>query len=264
MGWEPDFVEDGDSATAAATNALLDSAESWVNDIERAGIKRGAFNHFFPPVTGLLPATGTYTVDENLTIQNYLESTFAPSMTYTTFGADGGSDSTGVYTGDRSILGHPDSGSLNPGMLTLPGSGFRVGMDNGDRVGAILVMLNAELKDYVKGGTPTVLYVMFCLQFRLNGAGTWFTIDSSERFVDCLARKIDSADVTEDVAIDCPIACLITEAMVEAVGTAASDLVSHIRAMTSIYRVGGTSATTVNIYHWNLTALPLHAQYTAV
>lgn len=264
MAWEPTFVEDGDSATALRINTALNDAEAWINDLGAAGIRRGAFNHFFPPPTGVLPTTSTWAVYESSAVARYTKGTFLGSVTYTTYGADGGSSNAGdLGAGDRAVIGHVTArGVANPAQVSLSGGGWRVGMNNGDRVGAVLCLLNVEIRDFFKGaGVPTFMWVMVCLQFRLNGSGTWYTIDSSERFCSMFDRKLDHASTTEMVEIDLPVAAVITETMVDAVGNPATDKVSDVRAVCSMWsNTDNTSWFELN--QWNISVLPVHCDIT--
>lgn len=266
MAWEPNFIEDGDAATAVRINNIMDDAEAWVNDIGPEGLRRGTFNHFFPPPTGVMPTTGNYRVYESSSLARYTKGVFLGSVTYTTYGADGGSSNAGdLGAGDRAVIGHVTArGIANPCQVSMPGGGFKIGMGNGDRVAGILCTLNVEVSDFNKGaGVPTYMWIMVCLQFRLNGAGTWYTIDSSERFCSMFDRKLTHSSTDEKVEIDIPVAAFITEAMVEAVGTAATDKVSDVRAVCSMY--SNTDNTSwFDLGQWFLSAIPVHADVTEV
>jgi hypothetical protein len=255
MPWEPDFIEDGDAATAAQVNALLGGAETWVNDLGSGAMRRGAFNHF-TSMSLVSLVSGPFTVVRDNGPHLYSRATFGGSLDYTTFGANNGSDTTAVYTGDRTLIGHPDSVGLGgnfPARLTFSDP-VKLGMDNGSRVGGLLLLCNVELERFAAGGA-TDLELMVCLQFKCTGNANWFTIDRTERFCH-IPTHVDS---TERPYIDIPIVTVLTQVDLDAAGfDPSTDTVASVRAMLSLYGSTGTSTVTLN--RWRLTGLPLHCE----
>src|SRR5687768_6285136 len=195
MPWEPDLIEDGEAATAARINGVFTDASDYVNDLDRAGLRRHCFNHYhaYQVITEVPADDLTFEGDSGYHV--YTIATFGASLTYAAFGQDGGSSSgADIGSGDRVIVGHPsETGSYSGSGCVInlnSGTGYKVGMANGERCGAILCMFNCEIVKATRGDA-TDFEIMFCLQYRLNGAGTWFTIGESERFVSYTDHVLD-------------------------------------------------------------------------
>lgn len=278
MAWNPDYIEDGDAATAASVNSRLQDAVTWLSDITSSGLRRGAFNHFHAGCL-LQPNSAGYTVynNEDGNLITYTHTVFTNSIHYSSHGAANGSSTGGdLGTGDRAIVGHPSNTSGYTGdtaQIDFPGSGIHVGMSNGDRCAAILLMFNcnvyiAEPDNGVPSPTELFAAVVFCIQYRLKNAGNWVTIQRTERFVSVEDHKSvsDGSQPTEEINFDVPITTLLTETIVNAtpgiVGNASTNPVTNIRAMVTTYQfnAGGGTTSEVTITNFRLTALPLLAE----
>lgn len=263
MPWEPTPLEDGDTANAASINSRLQGAQTWLRDVTRTGVRRGAFNHFHAPIMFPGPNFTPYTARGDHGQHDYEYVTFTTSLEYNAYGQDGGSDAAGnIGSGDRALIGHESqTGAYNgpEALIELDDDGLRVGMANGDRCGAILCMFNCQIVRMISNDiTPnTDLQSVFCLQFQLNGAGTWYTIDDTESFESYADHIIDPGS-GEDCDLDVPIATLITKELVDAVGDSSTDYVTGVRAMVTLHSpIAGDSIT---LERWNLSVIPLHAQ----
>lgn len=82
-----------------------------------------------------------------------------------------------------------------------------LGMANADRIGAMLVLLNAHFIQTTNVPPPPVSFPMICLQFQ-TAAGIWTTLPWTER-LQSLRRSIDPADILTNQ--DISIATLLTE-----------------------------------------------------
>lgn len=264
MTWDPTLLEDGDPATASGVNDIMGQAESHLNALDRDSIRGGAlgpdhadslFHRFKPIVIGHEGEHITYSLG-----------VFGTSIQYTTFGADDGTESPGVYTGDRAVLGHPDCPLYTGGRARIafggysPTNGFKIGMDAGDRISSMLIMLNAELVAVdTNSGAVADAAIMVCLQYRLNSSGTWYTIDNSERFVSVYDHRVTDNNDVEDMNFDFPIACLITPSMIDSVGDHLVDELTEVRAMVSFYSTAALPVGCGFTFHqWSMTALPLY------
>lgn len=239
MAWAPDFLEDGDTASAASINSRLLGAQSELNTIGRDNIRRGAINFDMAPRPSPF---GPYTIGGGDDGEHtYPRSTFGASLDYTTFGADGGSRLTGVYTGDRILVGHPDHGgaSATPeAVLTLNGgTGIRLGFGSGDLCTGLLVLFNANVKRVgFSAPAPAGLEVMFCIQYKSSGSATWFTVPSSERFVSRSDHVVDATSTTERMDIDVPIVCWLDDDNLDGDGLNPATMpVTHVAALSLIH-----------------------------
>ena len=261
MPWEPDFIEDGSVGSAASVNDPLEAAQVWINDLEREGIANGAFNYLqaYQVLTETKSTGFTKTGDDGLHTYNF--GTFGASITYGGYGLDGGSSVAGVYTGDRTVVGHPDqSGPYGQGKaeITFDGSGLKVGMENGERCAGILVLFNCVVQVYtVADYAVSDPVIMFCIQYKLSGDATWRTIDESEAHASLHDHRIIDSTATELIGLDIPIATLITEATVDEHGDPATQRVTGVRAMFSLG--GAIAGHSVSMGRFRLSALPLHA-----
>lgn len=266
MAWEPDFYDDGDAADAGGLNARLNDLRVWVNDLTRAGLRRGTFNRFHAAQVlkaSVNPLSKAYSGNVDMV---YNTTTFNPSMTFAAAGANGGSDTAGVFVGDRSVVGHPSCPGYLGGKceLTFDGAGYRLGMTNGDRVAAILLMFNVQTL-FINEGAPApapppgqVLRVFFCLQFKSNAAADWRTIDRTERYYGHDAHAISRAAATEKLDFDTSIGCLLVPQDMTDEGFANTNFVTGVRAMVSLVDHGTDAVLTLR--RFNLSAWPLHAK----
>ena len=262
MGWSPDYIEDGEDADAASMTDRFDDAKAWIDDIERDGIARGAFNHFQAHMVLTEEKQTGFTKAVDGGLHNYARAVFGTSFQYNAYGDDGGTMTSGSFTGDRIIVGHPDGTGIgtavgNQAVLFIADGGLLVGMDNGDRCGGILVLFNVEVFDYTFGDSAGAVDIMFCVQYKLDSSATWFTVDESESFMSVNDHKIDPLDAGEDIEIDVPIVTLITEATVDENGNPATDKVQAIRVMFSV--VNSQAGDVLTLSRWNLSVLPMHA-----
>jgi hypothetical protein len=274
MAWEPDFVEDGATATAAYLNNLFGRAQSWINNVNRAGIRRGAFNHHHAPTIGPLSAVGTYTTYADLPahgIHTYDRTlaTFGVCTTYTgaggTYGTNGVSETNAtIGTNNRAIVGHPNAtGGYTGGTakLTMPGSGFLLGMARGDRCAGILIEFNVDVRSFTSDAASTP-WAMFALHYEINGGGGWKTIDQSEMGLSLHDHVPVLPD--SDVDLDVPLTAFLSAATLSANGdNPAVDRVTAICASLSLWDAASVAPEpSITLASWNLTALPLHAQLT--
>lgn len=268
MTWNPTPLEDGDAATAASINDRLTGARDWINDLDGNAIRRGAFNRYH--AGKLLPSAtiAQLTASGDHGYMVYDRATFGVSMNYTALGTNDGTETAASYTGDRAIIGHPDAaaaGSPYSGglaKLTMPLGGYRIGMDAGDRVCGILCRSNVQVRKMVRGAAGTNMEVMVCWQFRLNSAGTWWTIPETESFVSFTDHVISDTSAIELMDIDIPIANVLYPITVSAIaGGSSTDRVSHFRMMCSMVNsVAAGPASQLWIHRWNMSAIPFHAK----
>ena len=258
MAWEPDLIEDGDAATAASVNDRLDSYSTWVSALGRAAFRRGCFGmehggsvfeRSLAPL--ILSSEGQH--------QRYLYGTFGTSMAYSAFGADGGTETAGSYTGDRAVVGHPDcpgyTGARARHVLNS-GTGYKIGMDSGDRIEALLCLFNCQVFNIDDGANVRNMEVMLCLQIQIDG--TWWTLDGTESFVSVDDHKLDPTSTNEPLDIDVPIATLVSELTISELGYGPDDPVTGVRAMVSLR--GAVASTEVSLSRWSLSVLPLYAE----
>lgn len=265
MPWSPDYLEDGSSADASSVNTPLAGAQTWLQDITADGLRRGTFNRYHAGCL-LTPNGAGYTVKSTSGVCTYTRAVFGASIDYAAYGTDGGSATGGdLGAGDRSILGHPSntSGYAGPSaLITFPGSGIKVGVTNGSMCAGILLMLNAEIVNadinFGPSPIPVEAGIMCCFQYKLSGSATWYTLDRSERFMNVYDHVTGSGSMTEVMDLDIPITSFLSEAVVEADGTASTDYVQQVRAMVSSFSFFAGSEFTIN--RWRLTAVPLLAQ----
>lgn len=266
MAWEPDYLEDGDDATAASVNTPLTAAQGWLGAITAPGLRRGAFNRYHAGCL-LTPNSAGYTVKSDLSgVMTYTRVVFGASINYAAFGTDGGSATGGTLgTGDRAIVGHPSNtgGYTGPtANITFPGLGIKVGVTNGSMCAGILLMFNAEIVNadinFGPSPIPVEASVVFCLQYKLSSSATWFTLDRSERFMNVFDHVTGSGSMTEVQDLDTPITSFLSETIVEADGTASTDYVTGVRAMVTSFSFFAGSSFTLN--RFRLTAIPMLAQ----
>lgn len=265
MTWNPTPIEDGDLADADSVNDQLDGASTSINDLTDVSLRRGAFNHFH--ATNLYPSGTPITISGDDGQMVYTFGTFGVSVDYASWGASGGTETAASYTGDRAIVGHPDAAAAGTpytgpmAKLTMPGFGFKLGMAQGERVAGIELRSNVQIRKMVLGTAATGdLEAMVCLQFQIDGAGSWHTIRRTESFVSFSDHVLDDTSATELLDIDVPIACFMDGADITAAGgSIAVDRVTGFRMMTSIVNPSG-AACALHIHRWRLSALPLHAK----
>lgn len=260
MTWDPQLHTDGETTTGTALDRELEAARDYINDIDDVALRDGTFNRHHAG-TVLRNLTGNTAVTDGSGSHTYDETAQGGSLTYSSFGNNtgrGGADPAG--TGDRVIIGQNDSGPYTGGdaLITFPGSGYYCGMTNGsepDNCAGIEVLLNVEIIDIVLAGA-TGAEVMTCIQYQLNGT-TWYTLDESERFWDVDSKRTPGN--TDPLRIDASYRGLIAAAEVGENGTPASDRVTAIRAMVSLYATAGGGSMELTLGEWNLTALAWRA-----
>lgn len=267
MPWNPDMPEDGDPATAASLNTLFDSSQTWLGSITRAGLRRGTFNRFHA-ASVINNSFGLSVFGEGI-IQQYDFATFGNSVDLISWGHDGGSGDAGdIGTADRAVVGHESCGispAPSPAVITFAGSGFHIGMDNGDRVAFVLVMFNCEVLDEdskVFPFDPSVA-LSFSIQYEMNASGTWNTIARSERWVSLTDHISDPNSEGEVLYYDVPISVAIGTALVAADGfNNAVDKITAVRAMVTAYRFNNApgSGAYFNLGNFRLTAIPIMAE----
>lgn len=260
MPWEPDYIEDGEAASAASVNDRFDDAKAWIDELGRTSTRRGAFNHYhaWSPLTELDPAALTLVADDGE--HTYDVATFGASLTYTTYGADGGADDVpSIGSGDRTLVGHPSqTGAGTPPECVITFTEpYKVGMAEGDRVGGILLVLNMQVLKFDRNDASP-LSVMFCFQYLLDSGATWYTIDVSERILSHGDHVLDSTDADEIVDFDVPIATVLTKEVVDEHGDHNADSVEAVRVMLSL--VGPNPSSSVTLERFTFSALPLHAE----
>jgi hypothetical protein len=260
MAFEPNFFEDGDDADAAGLNSRFADAQAWVDDINRAGCRRGAFNHYhaWTPIAEGLAAVCTVSYDG--IDHTYSRTTFLASVNYTTYGADGGADDVpSIGTGDRTLIGHPSAtGAGNPPECVVTFSQpYKMPMSRGDRTAGILCLYNVQVLK-VSRNDATDMHIMICIQYELNSSGVWYTVDESERILSHNDHVLDPVSTTEYLDFDIPIMTLLTAATVDEHGDHLVDGVSAVRAMVSL--VDSNPASSVTLGQFTLTALPIHAE----
>lgn len=263
--WSPTYLDDGDEANANSVKNLLDGARLSFNDIEADQLRRGCFNR--ENAGSFLSNFGeTYSVKGDHGRHTYTRTVFGTSLAYSSYGADGGTETAGSYTGDRVCIGHPDATGPYSGPLAkvLYVNPVKVGMENGERCGAIRCMFNVHVQNVVignSGGQP-----MFCLQYftvdenNLFPSG-WFTIPITERLISPPTMMIGYTDTDEDIDFNVPIRCLITPSVLSADGQdPATRRVAGVRAMVSVYT--SNAGDIISLNRWTLTAIPLHGPVT--
>lgn len=262
--WNPSPIDDGDDASAASVNNRLSGARDWINDLTAASLRRGCFNP--DQAASMLAQTSSFTATSgNQGSCLYTTATFGDSITWNSYGFDGGAETAPeVGTEDRSIIGHPTAaaaGTYTGGVckVTMPGSGYRVGYTNGSRVTGILCRLNCEVRRIIRGAAGTGIQAMVCVQYQVDGAGTWWTVPESESFVTSDDHMLDSTSTTEKIRIDVPIATLILPSTLTADGlTPGTNRVTGVRGMVSL--VNGAADSQLEIHEWVLSAAPIRGK----
>lgn len=257
--WNPEFPHDGETPGAISLNLIFSEARDFINDIDRNALRRGALNiDLAPPIfLGDHPVSVWHDGDASGALV-YDRATFGNSVVYTTHGANGGSDSVPTLgSGDRSIIGHPSSNAFAaPACQVNINNGAGALLDNNgtDRVQAILIFMNVEVKNIRNdAGSPGV---MTCIQFRVNGAGTWYTIGKTEHIANRNSHKIVENSAIEGMWYDLPtVTLLYAHNLTEKGLDPTTDLVSNIRGMTSINNPAAASILEINRYR--LTAIPI-------
>lgn len=261
MPWSPEMLSDGETPGVTKINTLFTGFRTYVNGLDRDALKLGALNVDQTPT--IIPTGNPVFVahnDDNS--HTYLDTTFTTSLRYTTHGANGGTETSGSYTGDRAIIGHPDvgGGSTPPkAKVTLnSGTGYLVGNNGSDKVSGILAFFNVDVVNIINSTTDCD--AMVCLQFKHSGSATWWTLPKTERFVSKNDHKIISNAALEGMWVDVPIRTFIGADQVTAVGgTPATHRVTDIRAMCSLKNgIAGTAV--LHLGSFRLSAVPLLAQ----
>lgn len=262
MSWSPNFIEDGETPGVSNINTLFTGFRTYVNSLDRSALRLGALNVDQTP--SIIKSGEPSVVEHNATdTHSYTDAIFGASIRYTTHGANGGTSTAGLYTGDRLIIGHPDqtnTAAAPAARITLNGgTGYLVGNNGTDKVSFILVMFNVDVVQIIDGSSECD--AMVCLQFKHSGSGTWFTLPKTERFVSKNDHKHSPTDTLERVWVDVPIRTIIGVDQMTAVGgDPAVDEVVGVRAMCSLK--DGSAAAILYLGSYRLTAIPMLAQVT--
>ena len=249
------LLEDGDDADAASMSDQFGAMESAVNSVVGYGInmRRGTFNKAH--AASLFIAEAPTTVSSEGQYQTYDFTTFGSSITYATFGADGGTETTLSYTGDRAIAGHPDCAGYTGSLaeVTFAGVGYRVGQSKGEKTSGILVLWNVELSK-TTNNSVTGLEFMTCIQIKVGTS--WYTIDRTERFLSIDDHKLDTSENDEIISYDVPISTIIVNSDFTALGLSVNSRVLAVRAMVSMK--GCVAGVSFTLHRWTLTAGPIY------
>jgi len=258
MAWNPDFFSDGQQANLLL-NTTLTNARTYVNDLDRLALRRGAFNVDMTP--SIIPSGGNLVVNHSpagANLHSYLAGTFLGSYNYTTYGADGGSTNGGdLGTGDRFLLGHPSQAGAAAApacSITFPASGYKLANNSNSGVQGILLNANIEIADVQDANAN--IRVMFCFQFKIDTSATWWTIRVSERFVSRDDHKISATDTNEYMWYDVPLASLLTASVLQAESGAdpTAVFVTGARVMLSVVNANAVSGVFLNRFRFS--ALP--------
>ncbi len=257
MSWSPSYIVDGSTPGVSNINTIFTSALTYINSLDRYALQRGAVNVDQSPK---ITPSGEPQVVSHFDTQShaYADSVFGVSMRYTTYGAHDGTESAGVYTGDRAIIGHPDATLSNPPKAKITfngGAGWNVGNTGTDLVQGILVAFNVDVVN-IQDMNPTV-FAMICLQFKHSGSGTWYTMPVTERIVSRDDHKINATDTSEGMWYDVPIRTFIGPAELTAAGgLVGTDRITDVRAMCSIGN-GTAEAAILKLGSFRLSSIPI-------
>jgi hypothetical protein len=201
-----------------------------------------------------------WTTDSTAT-HTYSYTTFTTSLTYSGYGSPGGTGSAdSPPSGDRVVVGHPDAGGTvpDPAEFSLNGgTGYKLGFANGDRVTGILVMFNINVRNVVHNEVGD-LYPMFCVQYKVSGDATWYTIPESERFLSRADHLISSVSTSELLDVDVPLATLITADTLADDGHLVTDEVVGVRIMLSV--VNAAAGVRLDLERGNASVMVLAAE----
>jgi len=248
MAWSPDYIDDGDDATAASVNSKFTTAQTWLEDIGSGGLRRGALNHHH---AGQLLVNGSgSTIYGDHGTHTYDGSVIGAPLQYNSFGENG--------SVDRTLVGSPVAYAGPDAQITFSPNIF-VGQANGDHCAAIMVLFNCEVKSSTSGlaSPDRNSAVVFCIQFQLDGAGTWWTLERTERFVSMEDLKFEGG-ANEHLDFDVPIVTMITAADVDHFADSSTDRVSGVRAMVTTSNCD--TDTIVILNRFRLTAFGVNAE----
>lgn len=257
MPWSPSLIVDGETPGVSKINSVFTDGRTYINDLDRQAIRRSALTVHQTPT--IIPSDDVQVVEHYDTqAHSYADATFGVSLRYSALGTHGGSSSTGVYTGDRTLIGHPDATGSNPPEARLTfnsGTGWLVGNNGSDRVQGILLAFNVYVAN-VTDANATV-GVMACLQFKHSGSATWWTMPKTERWVSRDDHKIAPTSTSESLAYDIPIRSWLGADQVTAVGgDPTTDKVTGVRAMCSLFS-GTAGSAVLNLGSFRLSGIPL-------
>lgn len=252
-------IEDGTVIGATTINGMLEDVRDAINGITVASLAIGTFSEWH---AGLLLLSGgasqPFQVDGHHGTHVYSYSVFGTSLAYSSFGANGGTETTASYTGDRVIIGHPDAtgpyvGAGGPLCKITFSSGVRVSGASPDYCTGLLVSLDVEIVHYVREACEEA---MFCIQALVGG--TWYTVANSERFITLKDKQIASG--TEDIGYIVSLRALIdTDTLSLDFGVATTSAIDGIRGMLSLVDAAAASdAITLN--NWNMSFMALRAE----
>lgn len=249
MSWAPSFLVDGQTPGVSTVNTIFTAASTYVNALDRYALRRGALNvHQTPSVIATQGASFPVSASHSgLGVHTYDKATAAGTITYTAFGTDGATD--------RHLIGGPTAGSpITPSaaaQVSITPTQF-VGNNGTDQTQLILVMFDLEVVDVTNSATAAS--VMACLQFQLDGAGTWYTMSKTERWSSRDDHKSSPTDSNEKMWYPIAIRTMIRASTVNAVADATANQVSGIRAMVSSSSAAGAI---IELGSYRLSAIPL-------
>jgi hypothetical protein len=244
-----------DRGLASTMQTPLTEGQTWINDIETDGIKRGCFNHHQAGDAIRGASTGDDEWDGS-NVHTYNVSTFSE---YNAYGDDGGAGSGDTASdGDRWVVGHP---SETTGLYTGPAAevtfspAFQVGIDNEPdatkNCGGVLLFADGEIIT-IDRNSDTDVHVMFCFQILISSSSTWFTIDKTEKFYSFAHNTIG----TENVDLPFQLSTLVTPDTIDTFGTASTDDLEGARLMMSIKRTGANNPS-VTLERFKFTWAPI-------
>lgn len=257
MGWEPDFVTDGDPVTLLQVNTAFNDAKSWIDAIGSTGNRRGTFGRRHAAAILRSPLTAQW--EEGDGSHNYNISVFGDSLTYDGWNGNFASDAfANIGTGDRTMIGHESAtGGYAGGPARVLFGATRIGPDR-DGVGTIVVLGNVHIESMFPGESDT-LEAMICVQYQMNGEATWYTCPTSERFVSFGDHSVGFAG--EKMLFDVPIMTTITEDEIDLFYDPDVDGVTGVRLMVSLVNPAADSLITLE--RWNLSVLPVLCTFEA-
>lgn len=257
MPFEPDFISDGDAASALSVNATFNDAKAWIDALDLGSTRRGAFNHRHAGRT--IRSSGPITAEWRPAVGSkiYSRALFTSSLQYTGWNNNQATDTAlNNPTGDRVVIGHPSAGgagAVEPASIVF--TGYRLG-PNRDLVGCVWVLANVHVESMFQGNGSD-MEVMVCIQFQVNGTN-WRTLTTSERFLSHKDHTLEQAG--ERTFFDIPISALVTPDDLDEIGgiDPAVDEVTGIRLCLSLRGSGSTSIVTIE--RWNMSVLPLFCE----
>jgi hypothetical protein len=265
MGWQFGFLEDGDDADESSLNTAFAAARVFINDLDGTSTRRETFNHHHSAT--VLDAASVALASPGLLltgddgIHTYTLATFLGDITYTSFAADTGTDISESHAGPSAkqwvVVGHPDqtTGGYGDGTAKVTFSGAGIDLATTGLKHGVLVLFNCDVHSYEPKTADTV-EVGFCIQYKRAGGATWYTLGQTERFMLPNEHILLTADLSEKIQYDVPIATLITKARLDEEG--GSGNLTGIRAMVTLKNPHADSE--LKLTRWNLSVIPLRMQ----